>query len=490
MPSPEDIIIQERKEKLLNWIKLKGNPYFQSFSPDIKVEGIREKFSYLEKGEKSGIVVSLAGRVIAQRVHGKAAFMDLRDGTGKIQLYGRLNSLGDKYQLFSRVDVGDIIGVRGEVFKTHTGELTVEVEDFTLLAKSLRPLPEKWHGLQDVELRYRKRWLDLIVNPKTREILLTRDRVVKTIRDFLDKKGFVEVETPIMQPVPGGATARPFSTYHNALGRNFYLRIAPELYLKKLVVGGVEKVYELSRNFRNEGIDRFHNPEFTMLEVYQAYANYIDVMQFTEEILQKVTEAVKGNLKITYNGKEINLSPPWKKITFKDALREIGEIEVNWEDENELRKIAGKYGINAEELTKPQILEHLLDKRVVPHLIQPTVVYDYPYETAPLAKRKKEDPSLVERFELFVGGWELANAYSELNDPLEQKERFKEFAEEKFIDWDFLESLEYGMPPTGGLGIGIDRLIMLLTDSSSIREVILFPQLKPRNQVHNNQEEW
>jgi len=353
----------------------------------------------------------------------------------------------------------------------------------------LHPLPEKWHGLQDVELRYRKRWLDLIVNPKTREILLTRDRVVKTIRDFLDKKGFVEVETPIMQPVPGGATARPFSTYHNALGRNFYLRIAPELYLKKLVVGGVEKVYELSRNFRNEGIDRFHNPEFTMLEVYQAYANYIDVMQLTEEILQKVAEAVKGNLKITYNGKKINLSPPWKKITFKDALREIGEIEVNWEDENELRKIAGKHGINAEELTKPQILEHLLDKRVVPHLIQPTIVYDYPYETSPLAKRKKEDPSLVERFELFVGGWELANAYSELNDPLEQKERFKEFAEEKFIDWDFLESLEYGMPPTGGLGIGIDRLIMLLTDSSSIREVILFPQLKPRNQVHNNQEE-
>ncbi|MCD6407168.1 lysine--tRNA ligase, partial [Candidatus Aerophobetes bacterium] len=267
---------------------------------------------------------------------------------------------------------------------------------------------------------------------------------------------------------------------HNALGRNFYLRIAPELYLKKLVVGGVERVYELSKNFRNEGIDRFHNPEFTMLEVYQAYADYIDVMNLAQKIICEVTKKVKGSLKINYNGKEIDLSPPWNKLTFKDALEKIGNIKVNIEDEKELREVAKECEINVEELSKSQILEHLLDKKVVPYLIQPTIIYDYPYETAPLAKRKKENPSLVERFELFVGGWELANAYSELNDPIEQKERFERFANKELMDRDFLESLEYGMPPTGGLGIGIDRLIMLLTNSSSIREVILFPQLKPR----------
>ena len=481
MPSPEEILIQERKEKLKNWIEAKGSPYFQKFSPDTTIENIKREFLHLKEGEKSGVKVAVTGRVIAQRVHGKATFLDLRDGTDKIQLYGRLDRLKENYKLLSKlIDIGDIIGARGEVFKTRTGELTVELEEFTLLAKSLHPLPEKWHGLQDVELRYRKRWLDLIVNPRTREILLTRAKVTRTIRDFLDSRGFVEVETPIMQPVPGGATARPFLTYHNALGRNFYLRIAPELYLKKLVVGGVERVYELSKNFRNEGIDRFHNPEFTMLEVYQAYADYIDIMNLAQKIICEVTKKVKGSLKINYNGKEIDLSPPWNKLTFEEALEKIGNIKVNIEDEKELREVAKECEINVEELSKSQILEHLLDKKVVPYLIQPTIIYDYPYETAPLAKRKKENPSLVERFELFVGGWELANAYSELNDPIEQKERFERFANKELMDRDFLESLEYGMPPTGGLGIGIDRLIMLLTNSSSIREVILFPQLKPR----------
>jgi len=480
MPSPEEVLVRERKEKLSSWIKSKGNPYWENFSPEDQVERVREKFSYLREGERTGAQVSLAGRVVAQRTHGKATFLDLMEGTGKIQLYGRLDKLGDKYHLLSKIDIGDIIGVKGEVFKTRTGELTLEVADFTLLAKSLHPLPEKWHGLQDVELRYRKRWLDLLVNPKAREILMTRCRIIKIIRDFLDERGFIEVETPIMQPVPGGATARPFQTYHNALRRNFYLRIAPELYLKKLVVGGIERVYELSRNFRNEGIDRFHNPEFTMLEVYQAYANYLDIMKLTQEIICEIARKVRGNLKIEYNGEKIDLSTSWRKITFKDALHRIGGIEVNLEDDTRLRKVARECGVNVDELTKSQILEHLLDKKVVPHLIQPTIVYDYPYETAPLAKRKKDDPFLVERFELFIAGWELANAYSELNDPVEQKQRLKKFADERFIDQDFLESLEYGMPPTGGLGIGIDRLVMLFTNSASIREVILFPQLKPR----------
>jgi len=480
MPLPEDELVKERKEKLAQWIKLVGNPYWERFSPQDKIKKIREKFGQIKKGEKTAVNVSIAGRVIAQRAHGKATFFDLKDGTDKIQLYGRFDRLNDKYELLSKIDIGDIIGVKGEVFKTHTGELTVEIEDFTLLAKSLHPLPEKWHGLQDVEIRYRKRWLDLLVNPRVKEIFLARGKIVKTIREFLDKRDFIEVETPIMQYVPGGATARPFKTYHNALGRDFYLRIAPELYLKKLVVGGLEKIYEMNKNFRNEGIDRFHNPEFTMLELYQAYANYFDIMQLTQDIICEVAYKLKGSLKVQYADTEIDFSPPWRKITFKDALREIGKIEVDWTNEESLREVARSKGLNVEGLSKSQILDHLLDKSVVPHLIQPTIIYDYPFETAPLAKRKKEDPLLVERFELFVSGWEIANAYSELNDPLEQRERLKRSADERFIDEDFLEALEYGMPPTGGLGIGIDRLVMLFTNSASIREVILFPQLRPK----------
>jgi len=480
MPLPEDELVKERKEKLAQWIKLMGNPYWERFSPQDKIKKIREKFGQIKKGEKTAVNVSIAGRVIAQRAHGKATFFDLKDGTGKIQLYGRFDRLNDKYEFLSKIDIGDIIGVKGEVFKTHTGELTVEIEDFTLLAKSLHPLPEKWHGLQDVEIRYRKRWLDLLVNPRVKEIFLARGKIVKTIREFLDKRDFIEVETPIMQYVPGGATARPFKTYHNALGRDFYLRIAPELYLKKLVVGGLEKIYEMNKNFRNEGIDRFHNPEFTMLELYQAYANYFDIMQLTQDIICEVAYKLKGSLKVQYADTEIDFSPPWRKITFKDALRKIGKIEVDWTNEESLREVARSKGLNVEGLSKSQILDHLLDKSVVPHLIQPTIIYDYPFETAPLAKRKKEDPLLVERFELFVSGWEIANAYSELNDPLEQRERLKRSADERFIDEDFLEALEYGMPPTGGLGIGIDRLVMLFTNSASIREVILFPQLRPK----------
>ncbi|MBC7189607.1 lysine--tRNA ligase [Candidatus Aerophobetes bacterium] len=481
MSSAEEILVKERKEKLAEWIRLKGSPYLEKFSPSDKIGAIKEKFAPLARGEKTDYKTSIAGRVIAKRTHGKAAFFDLKDETGKIQLYAKFDRLQEKYSLLTdKIDIGDILGIKGNIFKTRSGELTLEVEDFVLLAKSLHPLPEKWHGLQDVEIRYRKRWLDLLVNPGTKEILLTRAKIIGAIRDFLNKRGFVEVETPIMQPVPGGATARPFKTYHNALGVELYLRIAPELYLKKLVVGGMEKVYELGKNFRNEGIDRFHNPEFTMLEVYKAYSDYHDIMQLLQELICEVAIKVKGELKIQYQDKQIDLSPPWKKITFEDALSKIGGVNVDLRDEDEVRKVAQESGINVDELNISQIFEHLLDKKVLPHLVQPTIIYDYPYKTSPLAKRKKEDDFFVERFELFIGGWEFANAYSELNDPLEQRERFTSSADERFIDQDFLESLEYGMPPCGGLGVGIDRLVMLFTNSSSIREVILFPQLKPK----------
>lgn len=480
MPSPEEKIVEERKEKLAEWIRQAGNPYWEKFSPEDKIAEIEKRFSEIDRGQRTGSKVQIAGRIFAQRAHGRATFFDLKDGTGKIQLYTREDKLGEKYKLLSRIDLGDILGVEGEVFKTRTGELTVEIADFILLAKSFHPLPEKWHGLQDVEIRHRKRWLDLLVNPQVREVFLTRGRIIKSLRDFLDKRDFIEVETPIMQAIPGGATARPFKTYHNALGTEFYLRIAPELFLKKLVVGGLENIYELNKNFRNEGIDKSHNPEFTMLEIYSAFKNYLDMMQLTEQLLSEVARSVQGNLQINYNGERIDLSPPWRKVTFKDAVKEIGGVDVQLEDEKKLREVAREKGFNVDELSKSQILEQLLDKIIVPHLVQPTIVYDYPFETAPLAKRKKDDPFLVERFELFIARQELANAYSELNDPLEQRERLEKFAETRFIDEDFLEALEYGLPPTGGLGIGIDRLVMLLTGSSSIREVILFPQMRPK----------
>ena len=481
MGSPEEKLIEERKDKLAGWIDKVENPYWTRFCPKDHVQGIRNNFGDIKAGEKTGSKVTLGGRIIAQRGHGKATFFDLKDATGKIQLYARSDTLREKYPLLSKIDVGDIVGIEGEVFKTHTGELTIDIYNILLLSKSLHPLPEKWHGLQDIEIRYRKRWLDLLVNPNVREIFLKRKTIIQAIRDFLDRRGFLEVETPLMQIVPGGATARPFKTYHNALGKNFYLRIAPELYLKKLVVGGMEKVYELNKNFRNEGIDRFHNPEFTMLEIYSVYDTYKEMMELTQELICEVARKVKGTLKISYQGKDIDLSPPWEKVSFKEVLREVGGIEVNFKDDEEVKKVSIKEGLPVEELTKAQLLEHLLDKKVVSKLIQPTFVFDYPEETAPLAKRKKDDPSLVERFEVFMGKQELGNAYSELNDPIEQRKRLISYSKREFLDEDFLEALEYGMPPTAGLGIGIDRLVMLLTDSASIRDVILFPQMRPKS---------
>jgi len=472
-------LIEERKNKLKEWMEKEGNPYWSKFSPDSSTQEIRDKYGDLGAGESVDVDVCLGGRILARRGHGKASFIDLRDGPGKIQVYAREDTLGERFSLFQRLDLGDIIGVKGRIFKTRTGELTIDVSEFILLAKSLRPLPEKWHGLQDVELRYRKRYLDLLFNPEVKKTFLKRGAIVKYIRDFLNKRGYLEVETPMMQLIPGGATARPFRTHHNTLDKDFYLRIAPELYLKKLVVGGLEKIYELNRNFRNEGMDRFHNPEFTMLEIYSAYSGYKEMMRLSEELICGVTKRVNGSLKIIYQNSEIDLSPPWRRMTFKAALKEIGGLEVDYQDEDKLKEVASKAGLKVEGLTRARILEHLLDRKVVPRLIEPTFILDYPEETCPLARRKKDGPSLIERFEIFIGGQEIGNAYSELNDPIEQRERLLK-TKDGSLDEDFLEAVEYGMPPTGGLGIGIDRLVMVLTDSSSIRDVILFPQMRPK----------
>lgn len=478
----EGKLIKERKDKLQFWIEKDGNPYLTIFYPRHSTQWIKDNYERIKPEEKIDIEIWIAGRVIALRTHGKTSFADIKDEKGKIQVYARKDLLGERYNLFQKLDLGDIIGIKGKIFKTKTGELTVQILEFSLLAKSLRSLPEKWHGLQDIELRYRKRYLDLLSNPEVKKVFLQRGLIVRFIRDFLNKRGFLEVETPMMQPIPGGATARPFKTHHQALNKDLYLRVAPELYLKKLVVGGIEKVYELNRNFRNEGMDRFHNPEFTMLEVYYAYSDYKKMMTFTEELICEVTEKTKGTLKINYQGKDINLSPPWERMTFKEVLKKIGGIEVDYDNEKELRRIATKAGLKIEGLRNDQIMEHLLDKYVVPELIQPTFIFDYPSSTSPLARRKKDELSLIERFEIFIGGEELGNAYSELNDPLEQRERLlKTGAKESSLDEDFLEALEYGMPPTAGLGIGIDRLVMLLTDSASIRDVILFPQMRPKS---------
>ncbi len=437
--------------------------------------------------------VSVAGRLIALRDQGKAAFGHIQDADGKLQVYFRKDTLGEeKYrEAMEILDVGDIIGVEGELFRTMTGELTVEVKDFKLLAKSLRALPEKWHGLKDVEQRYRHRYLDLIANAKAREIFKIRSKAIKSLREFLESKGFMEVETPILQSVASGAMARPFITHHNALDMDLYLRIAPELYLKMLVVGGFNRVYEIGRNFRNEGIDTTHNPEFTMVEFYGAYLDYNDLMELTEELFRKILLDTVGTLKITWEGQELDFSKPFRRLPFFDALKEkTGKDKEFFLDENKARAFAKEVGIpKAEELTHIKLLDKLFEHFIEDELIQPTFVIDFPKILSPLAKTHRNDPDLVERFELIVNKQELANAYTELNDPEDQRERFLQQLKEKAagddeamdIDENFLMALEYGLPPTGGEGIGIDRLVMMLTDSPSIREVILFPTLRPES---------
>jgi lysyl-tRNA synthetase class 2 len=462
------------------------DPYPPRYEPS---HSITELVSQKDELVDSETEVNIAGRVLSLRGHGKTCFAHLSSGGQKIQIYVRKDRIGEEaYKQFKYVDVGDFIGVKGNLFHTRTGELTVMVNSYTLLTKSLRPLPEKWHGLKDVETRYRQRYLDLLVNPEVRRIFLLRSRLVQAIRGYLDKEGFVEVETPMMQPIPGGATARPFVTHHNALGMDLYLRIAPELYLKRLIVGGFERVYEINRNFRNEGLSSEHNPEFTMLEFYMAYADYNKLMSFTEKMLSALAQQVLGRQQLEYKEHLIDLTPPWQRLTIIQAITSHSSIQESaLSDLEQAQNIARKLGIElaaSDSLNKIiiKIFEEVAEKK----LIQPTFIVDFPTEVSPLSKSKPGNPEFVERFELFIGGKEIANAFSELNDPQDQRRRFEAQVAERnagdeeaqHLDEDFLRALEHGMPPTAGEGIGIDRLVMLFTNSHSIREVILFPQLR------------
>jgi lysyl-tRNA synthetase class 2 len=483
-------LIQQRFKKREEISAMGIRPYAGRFDVSVSAQGLIDQYGQTSKEdlEKTRVDVIVAGRIVAMRSFGKAGFGHLQDGSGRIQFYFQKNTLGeDKYAFFKKLDIGDFMGVKGFLFRTKTNELTIDIEDFTLLSKSLRPLPEKWHGLTDVELRYRQRYLDLIVNPDVRKVFLVRTKIVQAIRRFLNERGYIEVETPMMQSIPGGATAKPFKTHHNALDMDLFLRIAPELYLKRLLVGGFERVYEINRNFRNEGISTRHNPEFTMLEFYTAYADYRVLMDMTEQMISSIAQEVLGKTEVEYEGHLINLSPPWKRITYFDALREAGVSEDVLNDGVKAREYAKKLGAHltgGEPLGK--VLNEIFEALVEPKLIQPTFITDYPTDISPLSKKRDDNPNFVERFELFVVGRELANAFSELNDPVDQKERFlKQVSEGEAgdeeahqMDDDFIRALEYGMPPAAGEGIGIDRLVMLLTGASSIRDVILFPQMK------------
>jgi len=435
-------------------------------------------------------VYRLGGRVMARRDFGKAAFLELQDGAGRLQVYVARNQLGDSgYELYRRLDIGDIVGVAGVPFRTKRGELSLRAQELRLLTKSLLPLPEKWHGLTDVETRYRQRYLDLMVNPEVQATFRKRSRIVSLIRQYMVEHGYLEVETPMMQPVAGGATARPFVTHHNTLKMDLFLRIAPELYLKRLVVGGFERVFEINRNFRNEGISIQHNPEFTMMEFYRAYATYHDLMDFTETLISHVAQEVCGTLRPTYAGREVNLTPPWERLSLVDAIVKYGEIPAEvLADRDRCLAIARQQGLELkDDIGHGKLLTELFDALVEPKLWHPVFITEYPTEVSPLSRRNDERPEVVDRFELFIVGRELANAFSELNDPVDQRQRFEQQLLEKAagddeahaMDEDYLRALEYGLPPTAGEGIGIDRLVMLLTDSASIRDVILFPQLRP-----------
>ena len=488
MPSRLERITQQRLDSLKR-IQARGiNPYPHSYHPS---HTIKEAIALFKQQGEDLQAMSLAGRVMAKRSMGKITFFDIRDGSGKIQLCFRYNLLGrENYEFLQEVDIGDIIGAKGKLFRTNTGETTLKVSNFTMLCKSLCPLPEKWHRLADVEKRYRQRYLDLISNEDVRTIFTLRSQIITEIRRFLNSHGFIEVETPVLQPQAGGAAARPFITHHQALNENLYLRIALELHLKRLIVGGFDKVYEMGRVFRNEGISIKHNPEFTLLECYQAYADYNDVSNLVEEAVSHIAAEVLGDTKITCGGKTIDLAPPWQKLYLRETLKNYCGIDFeDYPDTASLRSQMMKIGMKVDQNKgRGKLIEELISTFVEPKLIQPTFLLDYPVEMSPLAKRKPGDDRLVERFEAFINGMEIANAFTELNDPIEQRERFQQQLKERAIDEeseiadeDFLQALEYGMPPTGGLGIGIDRLVMLLTGQSSIREVILFPQLKAKS---------
>ena len=479
--------VRIRREKLKNLVAEGKNPFARTkFERTADSAAITADFAAFE-----GKRVAIAGRVLSRRMMGKASFAHILDAKGQIQIYVKIDNVGgDAYEEWKKADIGDIFGVEGTVFMTHKGEISVSAEKMVLLTKSLLPLPEKWHGLKDNDLRYRQRYVDLIANPSVKDAFVMRSRIIKAIRDLLDSKGFVEVETPVLNTIAGGANARPFITHHNTLDLDMYMRIAPELYLKRLIVGGFDKVYEIGKMFRNEGMDVKHNPEFTMMELYEAYADYNDMMDITEEIYAAALKAAgKGN-KITYQGTEIDLSFPWQRLTMLEAIKRYTGVDYDKMTAEEALKAALELGVEIDDKKKAwgNIVYATFDQKVESQLVGPVFITDYPVEESPLTKRKNDDPRLTYRFEFFIYAREMGNAYSELNDPVDQRERFEKQAalrkkgddEAQMTDDDFVTALEYGLPPTGGLGVGIDRLIMLLTDSASIRDVILFPTMKPK----------
>lgn len=487
MQEEQDIseIIRIRLEKLNRLVAENKNPFeIVKYKKTVLAKDIVDKYSELENKE-----VCIAGRLVSKRVMGKASFANLLDASGKIQLYISRNDIGDEpYAEFKKMDIGDIIGVKGIVFTTKMGEISVHATEVVLLSKSLLPLPEKYHGLKDTDLRYRQRYVDLIANPEVKQTFVMRSKIIKEIRNFLDERGFLEVDTPILNSIPGGGAARPFATFHNTLGLDMFMRIAPELYLKRLIVGGFEKVYEMGRQFRNEGMDTKHNPEFTTIELYQAYVDYNDIMDLTEDLFCYVADKVLGTQELTYQGETISLKKPWRRVSMMDAVKEYAGIDFDTEDMEQIIAQAKSKGIDlGKDISWGKALAEVFDQRVEDKLVQPTFITDYPVEISPLAKRKPSNPKLTERFELFITARELANAFSELNDPIDQKQRFlaqvkereKGDEEAQMMDEDFVNALMYGMPPTGGLGIGVDRMVMLYTDQSSIRDVLLFPTMKP-----------
>lgn len=479
-------LMRVRREKMAA-LEAKGiEPFARKYNVTHHANDIIVDFEKLE-----GQSVQLAGRIMAVRGHGKTSFVNLMDMSGRIQVYFRQDAIGeDQYENFNLLDIGDMIGIEGVVFKTQRGEMSVKVSSFEVLAKSLRPLPEKWHGLKDVETRYRQRYLDLIVNPEVRNTFVARSKIIKSLRRILDERDYLEVETPVMHPIAGGAAARPFTTHHNALDMDLYLRIAPELYLKRLIVGGFERVYEVARVFRNEGISIRHNPEFTIAEIYQAYADYEDLMRLTEEVVSGIALEVLGTTQVVYQGQEINFAPPWNRITMPEAVKKYTDVDFDAVTTiEEARAIADRLGVKYEKKNGiGGILNNIFEDKVEEHLIQPTFIIGHPTEISPLAKRNKDNPEITDRFEVFVYGRELANGFSELNDPIDQEGRFSSQVEQResgdaeahMMDRDYINALEYGLPPTGGLGIGIDRLVMFLTDSFSIRDVLLFPHMRHR----------
>ncbi|WP_010094820.1 lysine--tRNA ligase [Ornithinibacillus scapharcae] len=480
-----------RREKLDTYREKGLDPFGGKFTRTSLATDLQAKYDQYTKEEleETEYNVTIAGRVMTKRGKGKAGFAHIQDLSGQIQLYVRKDAIGEEaYEIFNSIDLGDIVGVTGVMFKTNVGELSIKVTEFELLTKSLRPLPEKYHGLKDVEQRYRQRYLDLITNMDSRETFVTRSKIIRAMRNYLDSNGFLEVETPMMHSIPGGASARPFITHHNALDIPLYMRIAIELHLKRLIVGGLEKVYEIGRVFRNEGVSTRHNPEFTMIELYEAYADYHDIMELTENMVAHIAEEVLGTTTVTYGEHEIDLKPQWKRLHMVDAVKEYTGVNF-WEhmSDEKARELAKEHGIEIKDnMTFGHVVNEFFEQKVEEKLIQPTFVYGHPVEISPLAKKNEEDERFTDRFELFIVAREHANAFSELNDPIDQRERFEAQVKEReegndeahLMDEDFLEALEYGMPPTGGLGIGIDRLVMLLTNSPSIRDVLLFPQMR------------